>query len=164
MHCAAAAAAFKQDNADISLNDPDFSRRVEEYAQEFAMKVAEKANIEYVGHIDPTEIRPADLHISGIVYYSSRHIDLSQTDLPPGFTVSKLAENPKGALEDVDLATQIALGSHGLGRDNLHGDTPAMLIAIARSKKEAESMQGELSVVQEKYGKEFVAIDTVVLQ
>lgn len=153
--CGAAALYVKNYNLDAS--------QAENYAVDWAIKLAQKLNIPYKGHILINEMkRPKGLHVARVLYYDATgSFDSAKvSQLPRGFTVSRKFLNAADALEEALLAFKIASGEHGFG-EKISQNHPFVIIPIASSgdpQFSLENLTNELKEITEN-GKGKVVVD-----
>lgn len=122
--CGAAKLFAEKENLDPEAAD--------EYGIEWAKTLAERLKVPYKGHIEISQMnRPSGLHDARVVYYdgTGRFDYQGSTDLPKGFVIDRKYLDQSYALQELDVAIQIALGGHGFG-DKFTPESPFLAIAL----------------------------------
>lgn len=124
--CGAAALAF----AKLPPEEQAKYGNAEAYGVQFAQALARHAHVPYKGHLVDLE-RPSGLHTARIIYYdgTGRFNCNSVPGLPKGFVISRRFLPSAYAKEEVKVAIEIALGSHGFG-SHITKEAPLVIVAI----------------------------------
>jgi hypothetical protein len=143
--CGAAGLAYKRDFPDSNPT----AEQIEDYGKDWAKKVA--AEMGRLGHEESyTHIlaedmeRPIDFHTARIVYYDNvgGFNPNKEVGLPMGFVIERKFETPEYALEELQVAANIAFGHHGFG-SRFTQDFPFVIIVFAGNEAELASIKKE---------------------
>ncbi len=139
--CGAAALYAKQAGLDVSKSD--------EIGIEWSKKLAELAGVSYKGHLVFSQMsRPGDYHTARVVYFDgSGNFDPTAIDgVPNGFVISRRFLESFYALQELQVAINIAFGHHGLG-NNFTSEDPLWVVTVgdnALSEVNLESLTKEI--------------------
>lgn len=146
-HDGCGAAKIYDESQDIPSENPDEAGRL------WAQELAEKLGIKH-RHISADEMkRPKEGHFARTVYYDlTGHFNYSAVEgLPAGFTISRKFITPHYALQEVDVALNIAFGEHGLG-DKISEDKPFYLVVVAENEEQLDLTKQELDKLSHSHG------------
>lgn len=130
-----------------------------EYAREFAKVVADELQVPCIEIPLRGEV---GCHRERAVYYTSMDLDPSKEKrLPEGFVINRGYTDAEHALIALRVALQIAFGPHGFG-DLFSPSQPFLVIVVAKTQKEADSLVEEVRASVARYG-DRVKVDALVL-
>lgn len=140
--------------AGLAAKQSGWTGNVDEFAKEWATRVARKAGIEYLGHIEMTDLnRPHEFHDATCAYYigGDRFSAAGIKELPRGFHAHR--KLGKEVLSSLELAVDIAMGDHGFGSSRFF-ETPFRIIIIGNPNDEHRNFAAllkELTPILQKY-------------
>lgn len=120
------------------LGDPD------EIAKEWAKRKAKEKGVPYT-HLEVEKL----FHFARVCYYdgTGRFNYKKVEGLPVGFVVGRKCMSKEASLAECGVAKNIIFGNHGFGEGLLNEKNPFMLVAVAETHEEMESLKKELSEV-----------------
>lgn len=137
--CGAAGLAFKRDFPGAEAG----ADAVDELAQDWAKKLAQKIGADFENISLAEMVRPAGYHVARVAYYDgtgSFNPDLVE-GAPLGFVISRKNLPANYALQELKVALSIAFGHHGFG-ELFSADDPFVIIILGG---EIETYKKEIS-------------------
>ena len=171
--CGAAGLAFKRDFPEADLHDPDLAQKIEDYAKAWSDKLADKIRELGVSaertHVLAEDMeRPVEFHNARVVYFDAigGFNPNKEIGLPMGFVIERKYFPADYTAVELKVAADIAFGHHGFG-ELFTMDNPFVLIAMASTADEADSLKKEMSATlaeNENYENGKIKIDAMVIE
>ncbi|MFA5127841.1 MAG: hypothetical protein WC457_02435 [Patescibacteria group bacterium] len=171
--CGAGGEAFKRAFPEADPHDPDLAQKIAAYTKAWADKLADK--MRELGHdaerthIPANEmVRPEKFHNARVIYFDGvgGFNPNKEVDLPKGFVVERKYLPADYAATELGFLSNIAFGHHGFG-ELFTADNPFVLIAMARTADEADSLKKEIETTlaeNENFKSEKIKIDAIVIE
>jgi len=154
LDCGAVGAYLEANSIKPTPQKPPF-----EYGREFAQDVADEVQVPCIEIPLQGEV---GCHRERAVYYTSIDLDPSKEKrLPTGFVINREYTDAEHALIALRVALQIAFGPHGFG-ELFSGNQPFLVIVVAATQKEVDSLAQEVSASVARYG-DRVKVDGLAL-
>lgn len=171
--CGAAGLAFKRDFPEADPHDEHFAEKIEDYAKAWSDKLADKIR-ELGAPAERTHVlaedmeRPVEFHNARVVYFDAigGFNPNKEIGLPMGFVIERKYFPADYTAAELKVAADIAFGHHGLG-ELFTAENPFVVIAMARTADEADSLKKEMSntlAENENFKNGKIKIDAMVIE
>ncbi len=113
--------------------------KADDYARAFGENLEKNFGIKYNGHLS---VEPSGLHTARVAYYDTTgSFDFQNIpELPHGFVINRKYIDPRYAAMEMQVAFQIATGSHGFG-NLITPETPFLMVAISDNYNQSLSLE-----------------------